>query len=156
MTTWHQEMALIAQVLIAFVLGAVIGFERELRGVQAGVRTFAALTVGSCVFGLVSSHVFGADPSRIAAQVVIGVGFLGAGLIFRQGDYVSGLTTAASLWSTAAVGLAVAYHMYVIAVLSTILMLLLLLLPRFPGWSKLTKHQSRQKSSNSATSKRKA
>ena len=71
-----------------------------------GFRTFGAIAVGSCLFGLISQNVGGvADIARIASQVVVGVGFLGAGVIFRQGDYVAGLTTAATLWGTAAVGL---------------------------------------------------
>ena len=135
----HYHMAF--QVIIAFVLGAIIGWEREWRGVQAGVRTFAAITLGSCVFGLISNHVLGADPARIAAQVVMGVGFLGAGVIFKQGDYVGGLTTAASMWSSASVGLAVAYSMYTIAILTTVIMVLLLLLPRAAWWQKVVKQK---------------
>jgi len=138
------QLHLTLQVLAAFILGGFIGLERELKGVQAGVRTFAALALGSCVFGVISNHVLGADPARISAQVVMGVGFLGAGAIFRQGDYVGGLTTAASLWTTAAMGLAMAYEMYVIAIVTTLSMLLLLALPRIPGWQKLFKNKVKQ------------
>src|SRR5579862_7302028 len=94
------DLTAILRVVIAFMLGALIGWERERHGISAGIRTYGSIALGACVFGVVSSSVGGADPSRIAAQVAAGIGFLGGGVIFRQGDYVSGLTTAASLWAT--------------------------------------------------------
>ncbi len=89
----------------------LIGWERERHRniVSAGIRTYGAIALGSCAFGILSFFVADGDPSRIASQVVTGIGFLGGGIIFRQGDYVTGLTTAATLWATAAVGLAVSF-----------------------------------------------
>jgi putative Mg2+ transporter-C (MgtC) family protein len=138
------EMHMILQVILAFLLGGIIGWEREHHSSQAGIRTYAAISVGSCVFGLISLHAYGViDPTRIAAQVVTGIGFLGAGVIFRQGNAVNGLTTAATLWGMASIGLAVAYAMYVVAVLTTVLIFILLWLPRISWWRKISKKRQR-------------
>jgi putative Mg2+ transporter-C (MgtC) family protein len=100
------------RVAVAAVLGGVIGLERELDEKAAGLRTHILVSVGSALFTLVGAYGFedfprgSVDPSRIAAQIVTGIGFLGAGVIFRQGFTVRGLTTAASLWLVAAVGMA--------------------------------------------------
>jgi putative Mg2+ transporter-C (MgtC) family protein len=137
---FQTDIAVISRIIIAFLLGGLIGWERERHGISAGIRTYGAICLGSCVFGIVSLSVAGADPSRIAAQVVTGIGFLGGGLIFRQGDnYVSGLTTAATLWATAAVGLAVALGMYLISMLTALLIFALLFLPRLKWWKKISK-----------------
>lgn len=133
----QPELEVFARVVIAFLLGALIGWERERHGISAGIRTYGSISLGACVFGVLSYNI-GADPSRIAAQVVTGVGFLGGGVIFRQGDYVSGLTTAATLWATAAIGLAVSFGMYLVSILTSILIFLLLYLPRLPWWKKVT------------------
>jgi putative Mg2+ transporter-C (MgtC) family protein len=127
-----------ARVVIAFLLGGLIGWERERHGISAGIRTYGSISLGACVFGVLSISLVGADPSRIAAQIVTGVGFLGGGVIFRQGDYVSGLTTAATLWATAAIGLAVSFGMYLVSILTSILIYLLLYLPRLPWWKRIT------------------
>lgn len=133
-----MELHSIMQVLMAFILGGILGWERERRGRPAGIRTFAAIAIGACVFGLISIHglpAIGLNPGdRIASNVVVGVGFLGAGVIFHRDGVHMGLTTAATLWSTAAVGLAVAFQMYTIAILVTVIMLLLLWLPRLSWW----------------------
>lgn len=136
----QSNLEIIMRVVIAFLLGALIGWERERHGgISAGIRTYGAIALGSCVFGIVSFSIAGADPSRIAAQVVSGIGFLGGGLIFRQDkNYVSGLTTAATLWATAAVGLAVALGMYMISLLTAVLIYTLLFLPRLRWWKKFT------------------
>ncbi|MEO8401298.1 MAG: MgtC/SapB family protein [Gammaproteobacteria bacterium] len=134
----QPDLEIFTRVLIAFFLGALIGWERERHGISAGIRTYGAISLGACVFGVLSISMVGADPSRIAAQVVTGVGFLGGGVIFRQGDYVSGLTTAATLWATAAVGLAVGFGLYLISILTSILIYLLLYLPRLPWWKRVT------------------
>ena len=139
MLSWQMDVELIMRVIIAFLLGAMIGFERERHGISAGIRTYGAIALGSCVFGIISSNILGADPSRISAQIVTGIGFLGGGVIFRQGDYVSGLTTAATLWATAAVGLAISYGMYTISILTSILIYLLLYLPRLQWWKKISR-----------------
>lgn len=134
----QTNLELILRIIIAFLLGAIIGWERERHGVSAGIRTYGAICLGACAFGVVSLSILGADPSRVAAQVATGVGFLGGGVIFRQEKYINGLTTAATLWATAGVGLAVACGMYMISVLTSSLIFLLLYLPRLSWWKKLS------------------
>lgn len=116
----------------SFVLSGIIGLERELRQKSAGARTHILVGMGSALFTLVSAygftHVLGddvvLDPSRIAAQIVTGIGFLGAGVIFVRRNIISGLTTAASVWVTAAVGMACGAGMPVLAALTVALYLL--------------------------------
>lgn len=134
----QPDLEIFARIVTAFLLGALIGWERERHGISAGIRTYGAISLGACVFGVLSISLVGADPSRVAAQIVTGIGFLGGGVIFRQGDYVSGLTTAATLWATAAVGLAVSFGLYLVSFLTAILLYLLLYLPRLPWWKKFT------------------
>jgi putative Mg2+ transporter-C (MgtC) family protein len=126
---------LISRLIIAALLGSVIGFERERLSWAAGLRTHMLVCVGSALVMIVSAFgfadVLGArnvvlDPSRMAAQVVSGIGFLGAGSILLRGEIVRGLTTAASLWSVAAIGLAVGGGMYTAAVAATIIILIIL------------------------------
>lgn len=123
-----HELMLLSRTFWAAILGAVIGWDRERVGQPAGIRTFALVTVGSCVFGLVSQYAPqpGVDPTRIAAQVVAGIGFLCAGLILRVEGHVKGLTTAATLWVAAAIGLAVSFHMGLLATLTTLMLVILL------------------------------
>jgi putative Mg2+ transporter-C (MgtC) family protein len=127
-------LALVGRIVAAAALGLVLGFEREHHGHEAGTRTFAVLCTGAAAFGAVSTVAFegrsGADPTRVASQVVVGVGFLGAGLIFRQGFSVQNLTTAAALWSTAAVGLAAGVGEVALATLVAAVVVLLLVAPR--------------------------
>lgn len=118
------------QLILAVVLGALIGLERQLAGKTAGVRTYALVSLGSALFSYISKYGFvefwgvpGFDPSRIASQVVVGVGFIGAGLIVFHSERVKGLTTAAGLWVSAAIGMAVGFRLYSIAILTTILVL---------------------------------
>lgn len=132
---WETELIYVAHVLLAAFLGSLIGLERERHVGLAGIRTHAAVAIGACLFGLISFHITGpADPSRIAAQIVSGVGFLGAGVILRDRGRVRGLTTAATLWATASVGLAVANAMFILAISTTLLLIGLLSLHRLPGW----------------------
>lgn len=112
---------------MALVLGGAIGIEREYRAKEAGFRTHFLVALGSALFCLVSQYGFGfdlKDSSRVAAQVVSGIGFLGAGTIIFQKNVVRGLTTAAGLWVTAAIGLACGTGMYVAALATTIMVLL--------------------------------
>lgn len=129
----HATIIMIGQLVLSVVLGMLIGFERERRGKQAGLRTFTLVALGSTLFTMLSfsgfpgSDAFKAyDPSRIASQIVVGIGFLGGGLIFLKEDYVYGLTTAAGLWATAAIGMAVGFHFYTVATVATFLILLVL------------------------------
>lgn len=130
----HLEILIAIKVIVATIFGSLIGWEREHHGCDAGLRTYASVTLGACIFGIVSAHAgFNSDPGRIAAQVVTGVGFLGVGVIMRRDKgKISGLTTAASLWSSAAVGLAVAFDMYILAALSTVILLIILVAYRLP------------------------
>ena len=114
------------RLIAAMVLGGVIGIEREFRSKDAGFRTHFLVALGSALFTVVSQYGFGIDlkdSSRVAAQVVSGIGFLGAGTIIFQKNMVRGLTTAAGLWVTAAIGLACGTGLYVVAAITTTLVL---------------------------------
>ncbi|KKT84183.1 MAG: Mg2+ transporter-C (MgtC) family protein [Candidatus Giovannonibacteria bacterium GW2011_GWC2_44_9] len=120
---------MIKQLTLAAVLGMAIGFEREHRRKPAGLRTYTLVAIGAALFTILSSaSVLGTafDPARIAANIVVGIGFIGGGLIFRKGEHMEGLTTAAGLWATAAIGMAAGFGLYAIAVYATILTLLVL------------------------------
>jgi len=127
--TWY---ALLGRLALAAILGAVVGLEREVRERQAGLRTHMLVSLGSALFTIVSAYAwtdftFGNgiayDPTRIAAQIVTGVGFLGAGAILHQGQLIRGLTTAATLWIVAAVGMAVGAGYWLAALIATALVL---------------------------------
>ena len=127
-----QWVEMVLRLLVATALAAVIGYDREVRGKAAGMRTHVMIALGAAAFTLASLYGFGgADASRVASGVVAGVGFLGAGVIFRAGtgSSVAGLTTAASIWVTAGVGLAAGCGLYVLAVAVALLALLVLRLP---------------------------
>ncbi len=113
-----SDLELLGRLLLAAVIGGAVGAERELHDQPAGLRTHMLLTIGACLFTLISAYGFGgpADPSRLAAQIVTGIGFLGGGAIVRQGLTVRGLTTAASIWATASIGVAVGAGRYVLGV----------------------------------------
>lgn len=127
------DMQMFLRLLIAVVLGALVGYERERAGKPAGVRTHGMVSLGAALFAVVSLHGFGeaSDPARVAAQIVTGIGFLGAGAILHQRGSVQGLTTAASLWVTAAIGLAVGVGMLLMSLATAVLVFLLL---RFGPW----------------------
>lgn len=115
------------QLLTSAGLGALFGLERELAGKDPSLRTFALICLGSCIFSIISQQVGSSkdviDPGRISAQIVVGIGFLGAGTIYRSRRGVSGLTTAALMWVTAAIGMAVGFGMISEAVAATIIAL---------------------------------
>lgn len=123
----------ILQILVAFACGMSIGFERQYHGSQAGIRTYSLVCIGSCLFGITSTHAHGAafytsiaDPTRIAAQVVSGIGFLCAGIIFKDQSKVHGLTTAANIWVAASIGLAIAFEMMILPIFTTLLAIFIL------------------------------
>lgn len=133
-----MEALMAFRVLIAAALGGFVGWERQWHGREAGIRTYAAVSLGACVFALVSTHVTGGNnPHVIAAGVVTGIGFLGAGVIVRDQGNIAGLTTAATLWSTASVGLAVGYGMYLLGLLVSLIVFGLLAAHHLPGWNRL-------------------
>src|SRR3984957_1933014 len=128
----HWE--LVVRLLVAAGLGSLIGAERERLVWAAGLRTHMLVSVGSCLFMVVSAYGFSTviapgvilDPSRVAAQVVSGIGFLGAGAILLKGDVVRGMTTAASIWAVAAIGLAAGGGLFFAATISTVIILVIL------------------------------
>ena len=132
------------QLTLATICGVAIGLERYTNGADAGIRTYSLVCIGACLFGLVSTHAHGpayyqsvADPTRIAAQIVSGIGFLGAGIIFRDHSHVHGVTTAANIGVTASVGLAIAFELYLIAIFTTCIILIILSSNRWEFMRKL-------------------
>jgi putative Mg2+ transporter-C (MgtC) family protein len=127
------------RILIASLLGGLIGLERDMHGRAAGLRTHLLVSMGSAVFTILSVMIakstnatgFQADPGRISAQIVAGIGFLGAGVILKEGVNVRGLTTAACLWGAAAIGMATGYGYYEIAVFATAVALVSLVFLKF-------------------------
>lgn len=128
MDTEKQLLAAV-QILIALLLGGFIGLEREKNGKAAGIRTYAAVCMGSALFTIISVQLMDtAGASRVVANIVTGIGFLGVGIIFRDASQLRtrGLTTAATVWATAAVGVAVGYSLYIIAIFSSVAIYFLL------------------------------
>lgn len=130
-----ENIEMFKQLFLALLLGTLIGVERELAKKKAGMRTFGIVSMGSCLFSLISinalTFIGGAeaiaainfDPTRIAAQIVVGMGFLGAGIIIFDSSKLRGVTTAAGLWIAAAIGMAVGFKFYAVAIFTTILVL---------------------------------
>jgi putative Mg2+ transporter-C (MgtC) family protein len=126
-----MQLELGLRLTLGLVLGAIIGFERELHRQPAGFRTHSLVALGAALFTIVSAHGFVGplvDPTRIAAQIVSGIGFIGAGTILQHRGSIRGLTTAASLWSVAAIGTAAGAGLHVMAVVGTVLILVVLAL----------------------------
>jgi len=125
----NLEMAL--RLLLATALGGIIGFQREKSGKEAGLRTNMLICLGSALFTVLSIYGFsGSDPARIAAGIAAGIGFIGAGVILhRTGGAVVGLTSAATIWAVAGIGMAAGAGLYIIAPVATVLALVILLLP---------------------------
>jgi putative Mg2+ transporter-C (MgtC) family protein len=116
-----------AQVSISFMIGAILGIEREFRSKPAGFRTMILICVGSCLYTILSQQLGGVgNTDRVASNIVTGIGFIGAGVIFKEGISVNGLTTAALIWVTAALGMAVGYKSYPIAIVVTIIVVVVL------------------------------
>jgi len=134
------ELEIILRLLLAAILGIVLGFEREYIGKPAGMRTYALVTLGATLFTIVSQYGFrdtagtAFDPSRIAAQIVVGIGFLGAGMIILQeGARVRGLTTASGLWVAAAIGMAIGVGMYLVALVTALIAFIVMAVMRKVG-----------------------
>lgn len=128
------ELIIVVKLFVSFLFGAFIGFDRETQGKDAGIRTYAAVCIGATLFTSVAAHITVdvSASSRIIANVITGIGFLGAGIIYRNNQTKSshGLTTAATLWCTGAVGVAVGLNMFIIAVAGTCALYYLLTLER--------------------------
>lgn len=148
-----NQAELFLRILISIVAGLVIGYERTNRGKDGGVRTHTIVAIASCLMMIISQYGFGdffgkftnsgidlrLDPSRVAAQIVSGVGFLGAGMIFIQKNTVTGLTTAAGIWATAGIGMALGCGMYFMGIACTVIIVVLQwLLHKSPKFSHLT------------------
>ncbi|MFT3979340.1 MAG: MgtC/SapB family protein [Ferruginibacter sp.] len=121
-----QYLEEIGQVLFAFIIGAIIGLEREFRSKPAGFRTMILICVGSCLYTILSKEVSNGSADRIASNIVTGIGFIGAGVIFKEGISVNGLTTAALIWITAALGMAIGYHNYPLAIVVSAMVVIVL------------------------------
>jgi putative Mg2+ transporter-C (MgtC) family protein len=128
-----DDLLMALRLLLAAALGGAIGFQREKVGKPAGLRTHMLISIGAALFTVTSIYAFSgnADPSRIAAGVVTGIGFIGAGaIIFRSADgYVAGLTTASTIWVAAGIGLAAGAGMYIAALVTTAIVLVVLFIP---------------------------
>jgi putative Mg2+ transporter-C (MgtC) family protein len=126
MTEVNEQLELALRLVVAAVLGALVGLERERRSHPAGMRTHLLVSVGAGAFTVLSIEYFaapGSDPGRIAAQIVTGIGFLGAGAILKERGAIKGLTTAASLWVVAAIGMAAGAGAWGIATATTVIVL---------------------------------
>jgi len=122
-----QELFYILPILLALFLGGILGWQRALCGKSAGPRTYALVGAGACLFTILSLNVFVGDIARVAAGVVTGIGFLGAGTILHRKDHVEGLTTAAGMWMTASIGMAIGSGYYLLSIAITFIVLLLLM-----------------------------
>ncbi len=130
------EVQIIFQLVLAVVLGAVIGLEREYKGKGAGLQTYSLVTLGACLFTIIAFEFFNFfggkagvdfDPSRIIQAVAIGIGFIGAGVIIQREFQMEGITTAAGLWCSAAIGVAIGAKLYFLALLTTLLCVIILI-----------------------------
>ena len=141
--TVFDNLEFFIRIVLAAILGALVGLERSKRQKEAGVRTHCIIACTSALFMIVSKYAFldcldidglrGADPARIAAQVVSGISFLGAGVIFKNGNSIRGLTPAAGMWGTAAVGMAIGAGMYWVGLIeAAVLVGIQIVLHRFP------------------------
>ena len=119
-----DELEIVARLVLAALIGGFVGLERELRGYPAGIRTLALVAIGAALFTEISQLLGGND--RVAAQIVTGIGFIGAGLIFREGYTVRGITTAATIWAVAAMGMAIGVQLYIVAIAGAVLLFLVL------------------------------
>ena len=141
--TAYDNLEFFIRILLSAVLGALVGLERTKRQKEAGIRTHCIIACAAAVFMILSKYAFvdpadvlgtrGADGARIAAQVVSGLSFLGAGVIFKNGNSIRGLTTAAGIWATSAIGMAIGAGMYWVGLITTVIMMVAqVVLHRFP------------------------
>lgn len=126
----NYQVQLILQLALAVVLGAVLGLEREYKRKEAGLQTYSLVSLGACLFTIVTFELFNLfigetnvsfDPSRIVQAVAVGIGFIGAGVIIYQRDHIEGITTAAGLWCSAAIGVAIGAEFYFLALFTALL-----------------------------------
>ena len=120
-----MELFDIIPLLLSVFLGFLIGLERASKHKSIGIRTVSLITLGSTIYTLISIYYFNSDPTRVIAQIVTGIGFLGAGIIFKSGSEIKGLTTAATVWTSSGIGVLVGLGLYKIAIISTLLVLII-------------------------------
>ncbi len=135
----NYQIQIIFQLGLAVILGGIIGLEREYKGKGAGLQTYSLVTLGSCLFTIISNELFysyidlmnkpgiGFDPSRVILAVATGIGFIGAGVIIYRQAHIEGLTTAAGLWTVAALGVAIGVKLYFIAFIAALLTIFILI-----------------------------
>ena len=146
----REELVIASKVLAAAVLGALVGYDRERHNRDAGLRTYASVCVGAALFTCIGGHLEDvAATSRIVANVIMGIGFLGAGIVYKDATsgYSKGLTTAATVWCTAAIGVAVGLNMFVIAIAGALLVYFLISL-HHRAWYVRWKERIKQDSDN--------
>ena len=131
----NSQSQIIFQTLLALILGGLIGLEREYKRKEAGLQTYSLVSLGSCLFTIICFELvnfytgesnINIDPTRIIQAIAIGIGFIGAGVIFHRPSRIEGLTTAAGLWTTAAVGIAIGSGFYFLAIFGTLLAIVIL------------------------------
>lgn len=131
------QIQYIFQLLLSTFFGGLLGFEREYKKRAAGIQTYSLVTLGSCLFTIISFQLFNSlslksgvafDPSRVILAVASGIGFIGAGVIIYRQSHIEGLTTASGLWAAAAIGVAVGARLYLLALLATIIAIIILIL----------------------------
>lgn len=148
--SWKMMLELILRIVLAGICGAVVGFERSKRLKEAGLRTHCVVAIAAALIMIISKYGFadlsldaagnvffagnkGVDASRMASQVISGIGFIGAGVIFKNGNVVRGITTAAGIWATSAIGMALGSGMYIIGLFTTLfIMIVQILMHKFP------------------------
>ncbi|MBK1439879.1 MgtC/SapB family protein [Parapedobacter sp. ISTM3] len=138
------ELIIAAKLLLAMLLGGIVGFQREVTHKSAGLRTFGAISLAACLFVAIASHLTDDKTAiaRMLAAIATGLGFIGAGLIFNNRDRNTvGLTTASALWATAAIGVAVALNMFILAVVATAAIYLLLSLNNLHWYQRIIKRK---------------
>ena len=134
-----HELDFLVRIAVCLVCGTIIGVERELRNKPAGISTNCFVIAGACLFTFISHQADPNSPARIAAQVVSGVGFLGAGMILKTaGDKITNLTTAASVWFAAAIGMSIGMGWYVVAAIATVYAVVVPRIPNVKKWLKET------------------
>ena len=133
---------LIFRLFLATLLGGIVGVEREVTRKPAGLRTHMLVSLGACLFTLVSVFDFLLDPARIASGIVAGIGFIGAGAIIAERGKILGVTTAASLWVTAAIGLSVGVGDYLLSVLTAVIVFLVLFSKKILGIERKAKSEN--------------
>ena len=132
-----EYIEILLRLVLATVAGGLVGLEREVVHKPAGIRTHMLVSLGSALFGLITIEQLPNEAARIIAGIATGIGFLGAGTIFKAKDEVHGLTTAASVWAVAAIGLSIGFGYYLMTLISVILILLILQLNKFEFFRKL-------------------